>query len=144
MNPLPILALVAVAGTYSMATERLNQDFAPKQYSQAEQVVYYPGGSDDLSVYSLMERVAPSLDSPRCEAQAQMASILARDFSEHPVENRVIGDGLQVVLWGSTEMGTWTLVHNGDDGVACVVSSGTGWTDLSSADEIFSAAPLSS
>ena len=144
MNVLPILALVAVAGTYAVASERSNQEFAPKPVIQTEQVAYYPGGTDDLSVYSLMERVAPSLDSPRCEGQAEMANILARDYNEQPVDKRVIGDGLHVVLWGSTDMGTWTLVHDGEDGVSCVVSSGTGWTDLSSADEIFANDPLSS
>lgn len=144
MNPFPILALATVVGTYSVATDRLNQDFASQHYAVTDGVSYNPGGSNDLAVYDLVERAAPALNSPRCELEAQMASILARDYSEHPVDRRVVGDGLHVVLWGSTEMGTWTLVHDGNDGVACVVSSGIGWTDQSSPDQIFANAPLAS
>lgn len=144
MNPLPFLALATVVGSYTLATDRLNQEFSPKQIIQTEQVSYMPGGADDLTVYDVMERVAPALDSPRCEAETEMASVLERDYSEHPVDKRVVGDGLQVVLWGSSDMGTWTLVHNGGDGVACVISSGTGWTETSSPEEIFANAPLAS
>ena len=144
MNLFPIIALAAVAGTYSMATDRLNQQFATKPPVQAEQVNYYPGGQNDLTVYTLMERVAPSLNTTRCEATAQMATILTIDFSEQPVEKRVMADGLDVELWGSDQMGTWTVVHNGNDGISCVVSSGTGWTAQTPPDQIFADAPLAS
>ena len=144
MNALSLFALASVVGGYSLAIDNLYQEFAPQDYTYYEPVSYSPAGLDGLSVYDLVERAAPALDAPRCEAQAQMASILARDFSEHPVDRRVVGDGLHVVLWGSTEMGTWTLVHDGDDGVTCVVSSGIGWTDPSMADQIFANAPLAS
>jgi len=144
MNVLPLLALVSVVGTYSLATDQLNHDFAPQRHSLSQQVSFNPGDIDDLAVYDLVERAAPALNSPRCEVQAQMASILARDYSEHPVDRRVSGDGLHLVLWGSTEMGTWTLVHDGEDGVACVISSGIGWTHQSTPDLIFANAPLAS
>ena len=144
MNALSILALASVVGGYSLAIDRVYQEFAPQDHIFSEPVSYYPAGMGNLSVHDLVERAAPALNTPRCEAQAQMASILARDYSEHPVGRRVVGDGLHVVLWGSTEMGTWTLVHDGDDGVTCVISSGIGWTDQSMADQIFANAPLAS
>ncbi|MEO6300077.1 MAG: hypothetical protein ABIV25_11160 [Paracoccaceae bacterium] len=142
MNPLPILALLGVAATYTVATQHLNDESdasaaqPPSSYSQA--------ANTDLAVFDLVEHAAPSLDSPRCESQPAMAMILARDYDETPVEYRVVGEGLKVELWGSTEMGTWTLVHNGDDGIACVVSSGIGWTLNSTPDDVFKNAPLAS
>lgn len=142
MNPLPILALAAVAGTYSVATHKLEQDFAAPSYVQS--ISYPMSNADDISVYGLVERVAPAMDTARCEAQAQMNTILTVDFEEKPIEKRIVGDGLHVELWGSTEMGTWTLIHDGSDGVACVISSGIGWTDESLPDQIFLNAPLAS
>ena len=142
MNPLPILALAAVAGTYSVVTYKLEQDFASPSHVQS--VSNPMSDTADVSVYSLVERVAPAMDTARCEAQAQMDTILTVDFEEQPIEKRIVGDGLHVELWGSTEMGTWTLVHDGNDGVACVISSGIGWTDESSPDQIFMNAPLAS
>ena len=144
MNVLSYIALATVVCGYSLAIDRVHQEFAPQEYAYSEPVSYNPAGMGGLSVYDLVERAAPALNAPRCEGQAQMANILARDYSEHPVDRRVVGDGLHVVLWGSTEMGTWTLVHDGDDGITCVISSGIGWTDQSVADQIFANAPLAS
>jgi len=141
MNPLPIIALAAVAGGYGLAIDRLNDQFAEPPLQQAS---YSQQMANDLAVYDLIEKAAPALDAPRCEMEAVMANILQRDYAETPVEQRVVGDGLHVELWGSTEMGTWTIVHNGNDGMACVVSSGIGWTEQSSADQIFQDAPLAS
>ena len=142
MNPLPILALLGVAATFAIASRHLNDEFTasaaqpPSPYLAAE--------NRGLAIFQLVERAAPDLDSPRCESQAAMANILHRDYDEAPVEQRVVGDGLHIQLWGSTEMGTWTLVHNGDDGISCVVSSGINWTTNSSPDDIFNSAPLAS
>ena len=142
MNLLPILALAAVAGTYSVVTYKLEQDFASPFHVQS--VSNPMSDTADVSVYSLVERVAPAMDTARCEVQAEMDIILTVDFEEKPIEKRIVGDGLHVELWGSTEMGTWTLVHDGNDGVACVISSGIGWTHESSPDQIFMNAPLAS
>lgn len=142
MNPLPILALAAVAGTYSVATRNLEQEFGRPAYVQSAS--YPTSGTEDLSVYGVIERVAPDLNTTRCEDQAQMNTILTVDFEEKPIEKRIVGDGLNVELWGSAKMGTWTLVHDGADGIACVVSSGIGWTPQSSPDQIFANAPLAS
>ena len=142
MNPLPLVALAAIVGAYSVATDRLNDEFATRNDTQ---LASYPtGGPNDLAVYDLVERAAPALDAPRCEPEAMMANILQRDYAETPIETRVVGDGLHVQLWGSTEMGTWTIVHNGDDGMACVVTSGIGWTEQSTPDQVFADAPLAS
>ncbi len=142
MNPLPILALIGVAAVYVVATERTNEEFAARAAPAPSP--YAAPANAGLAVFSLVEKAAPALDSPRCEAQAQMATVLMRDYDEAPVETRVVGDGLQVQLWGSLGAGTWTLVHNGSDGVSCVVSSGTNWTASSTPDDVFNSAPLAS
>lgn len=140
MNPLPFLALATIVASYSVATDQLGAHFDPKYDPTV--AALEQGGTDDFAVYDLVEDASVSANAQRCETQATLAEILSRDFEETPVEQRVVGDGMKVELWSSDRMGTWTLVHNGADGRACVVTTGIGWTHDSSPDAIFAGAPL--
>jgi hypothetical protein len=139
MKIVPILALGAVAATYFAATDRLEARFAAPPLT-----AYAADTSPQPSVYHLLDGTGQPFDEPHCAPHAQLAANLTHDFAERPVENRFRGDGLEMQLWASTLMGTWTLVHLGSDGIACIVTSGTGWTDAASPDDVFLTAPLAS
>lgn len=140
MNALPFLGLALIASGYAAATDRLDAWFAAQP--EAEIVAYDAGG--DLAIYDMLGHGAQPYDQPHCEAHAAMAENLNHDFAEEPVETRVSGDGLTMELWASDLLGTWTVVHKGEDGVSCIVSSGTGWEDGANPDLAFGDAGLAS
>lgn len=61
-------------------------------------------------------------DQPYCDGDSAIAQTLRHDFAEHPVATRA---GTE--LWGSAQMGTWTIVDHRDSGVTCIVGSGIGF-----------------
>lgn len=125
MNVLPMIALSTVALGFFGAVDQTERLFEDKP--QAQLTSY--AASPSLSVYDLMERAPQSIDQPFCDQSASVAATLAHDFAETRQETWTQGTDMVMQLWGSEVMGTWTLLHVGQDGIACVVSSGTGWTD---------------
>ncbi|MES2665569.1 MAG: hypothetical protein V4712_05680 [Pseudomonadota bacterium] len=142
MNPIPFLALAAVASAYGVATDRLNQKF--DTMPQPVLTSYAAQASGDLAVYDVLSHGAEPLEQPLCQGNLELAATLTNDFAEMPVAQTLTEDGLAMQLWSSTLMGTWTLVHKGDDGMSCIVSSGTGWTTQSSPEDVFDAEILAS
>ncbi len=146
MNPIPFVALAAVASVYAVATENLNRYFA--DLPAPEIVSYAAASSGDLAVYDVLAHGAEPMDQPVCQSNEALAATLTHDFAETPVAQAVEGEGLVMQLWSSDLMGTWTMVHRGGDGVSCIVSSGTGWTTASSPadvfDSVFDSAAISS
>lgn len=92
-------------------------------------------GADTPSVISMIanqpaQSLVPELnpDEPYCDLRTTLTQTLSHDFGEHLVQTKSQGpDGTE--LWGSDLMGTWTLVYHRQDGVACVIASGTGYSD---------------
>ncbi len=132
MNVLPMLALSAVAAGYFGAV-----DIADKYINTQPQAALtsYPA-SPHLTVHDLMERAPQSVDQPFCDQTAKVAETLAHDFAETEQNNWVQGGDMKLQLWGSEVMGTWTLLHVGNDDIACVVSSGTGWAEGMVPDDV--------
>lgn len=154
MNALPFLGLAAIAATFGLASQRLEARFAeepraavfaPAPSAGVPEMMAYDAGPAP-SVYD-METLAEDdqpYDQPHCQMHAAMAENLRHDFAEAPVETRVAAEGLVMELWGSEVMGTWTILHKGNDGVSCIVRSGTGWVGVETADLAFADAGLAS
>ncbi len=135
MNPIPFLALAAVASGYAVATERLDQYFA--NMPEPEIVSYAASADGEFSVYDVMADGSDAVTEPTCQTNDALAATLTHDFAETPVAQAVEGDGLVMQLWSSDLMGTWTMVHRGTDGISCIVSSGIGWTTASTPADVF-------
>ncbi|WP_395542488.1 hypothetical protein [Neotabrizicola sp. sgz301269] len=135
MNPIPFLALGLIASGYAA----FSSDITARVAAEPAQIVAYPAyaGTDQLSIYD-MPGVTPddAFDRPVCQDSATMVASLDHDFAETLVDTSLQADGLVMELYASTLMGTWTLVHKGDDGISCVVTSGIGWTDTATPDQV--------
>jgi hypothetical protein len=146
MNTLPILALATVASGYAASTARLDDYFNSLPEPAAEIMAWPAAPATGLSVYDMPGTVPGhemlAYDQPHCGVDAELTRALSQDFQEQKIDTRTRADGLLFDLYTSADMGTWTLVHRGDDGVSCVVSSGTGWTDAATPDQIFDQADL--
>lgn len=92
-------------------------------------------GADTPSVISMVasqpaqsQTDSLSAEEPYCDLRKPLTDTLRHDFGEHLVQTKAQGpDGTE--LWGSDVMGTWTLVYHRQDGVACVIASGIGYSD---------------
>lgn len=78
-------------------------------------------------------------DQPYCATDAEIAATLRQDFDEHPIE-LTGAQGTQ--LWGSDDLGTWTLVAPRDDQTSCIIASGIGFSDDHGAQAFFTVAGL--
>jgi len=143
MNPIPFLALGLIASGYAA----FSSDITARVAAEPAQIVAYPAyvGTDNLSIYD-MPGATPdaAYDRPLCQDSATMVASLNHDFAETLVDTSLQADGLVMELYASTLMGTWTLVHKGDDGVSCVVTSGIGWTETATPDQVLAQANLAS
>lgn len=63
-------------------------------------------------------------DRPYCAPDAEITMVLEHDFNEAPVDDRT-HSGTQ--LWGSDQLGTWTLVAPRADETSCIIASGIGF-----------------
>ena len=144
MNSLPILALGLVVSGYSYATAKLDDHFATTPVVQI--VAYDAEGTDDFTVYdmaNLASQTPTDMTATRCDTAAVMAKSLENDFEEGFVNSSIKADGLVMDLYASPDQGTWTLIHRGNDGISCVVSSGIGWSDASKPQDVFNPVHLS-
>ena len=78
-------------------------------------------------------------DQPYCAADAEIAATLEHDFNELPVDT-ANADGTK--LWGSEQMGTWTLVAARDDQTSCIIASGIGFDDQADTQAYYEVAGL--
>jgi hypothetical protein len=69
----------------------------------------------------------PALTETYCDARATVQAALGRDFAETPRLAALTGTGMTMELWTSDRTGSWTVVHHGQDGISCVVSTGMDW-----------------
>lgn len=143
MNSIPFLALAFVASGYAYATAHL--DLPTQKRVSSPLTAYAAVETDDFSVYEVMAAESQNgVAAPRCEDHAALSVDLSQEFGEIRVTERTAGEDLVMELWASDAFGTWTMVHKGTDGVSCVVSSGTGWTTSTTADQVFDMVPLAS
>lgn len=77
---------------------------------------------------SLLGEGALSLTETYCDLRATVGETLRHDFDEHPRLATLTATGMTMELWTSDLLGTWTLVHHGEDGISCIVRSGQDWT----------------
>ena len=136
MNPVPFLGLALIASGYAAATDSLDRWFAAQPEPQ---IAAYSAVQDGPapSVYDMLNHGAEPYDRPHCAAHATLAASLTADFNEVQVASRTSGSGLVMQIFASEEMGTWTVVHAGADGVSCVVASGTGWMPGATPDMVY-------
>lgn len=63
-------------------------------------------------------------DQPYCAENSEIHATLKQDFNERPVDHR---QHAGTELWGSDQMGTWTLVAPRPDQTSCIIASGIGF-----------------
>lgn len=64
-------------------------------------------------------------DQPYCAGDSEIHATLKHDFNETRVDD---GQHEGAELWGSDQMGTWTLVAPRTDATSCIIASGIGFT----------------
>lgn len=62
-------------------------------------------------------------DRPYCAEDREIRHTLQQDFAEKPVD----ASHEDAELWGSEQMGTWTLVAPREDKTSCIIASGIGY-----------------
>ena len=131
--------------SYTYASAQLDKQFS---HIPATQIVAYDAqGTDDFTVYdvaNLSSQTPTDLTATRCDSAQVLANSLETDFEENFVNTSLQAEGLVMDLYASPNQGTWTLIHRGNDGISCVVSSGTGWTDASTPADVINIAHLAS
>jgi hypothetical protein len=65
-------------------------------------------------------------DQPYCAKDREIQQTLKHDFDEKPVD---ASQHAGTQLWGSQQMGTWTLVAPRPDDTSCIIASGIGYQD---------------
>lgn len=63
-------------------------------------------------------------DQPYCAENDEIQQTLSHDFAEKPVDQ---DSRAGAELWGSSQMGTWTLVAARADDTSCIIASGIGY-----------------
>ena len=139
-NPLPILALGAVAIGYAGAIDRTDQMFE----SYAPSAVAAFTSTSNLSVEEFVSKLPETVQDPYCAAEREMIATLTDDFAEVRQASWIRGDALKMELWASDVMGTWTVLHVGSEIVTCLVASGFGWDEGMTLLEVLGASALAS
>lgn len=139
MNVLPILAAATIGLGYFGVAETVNKN--PDPIDQA-QLVAYPADVAATALAPITSSGQQEVDQAFCGSTWDVTDSLAHDFAETAQETWVHGADLVLQLWASDTMGTWTLLHVGQDGFSCVVSSGMGWNDGVSAADVLALAPI--
>ena len=80
-------------------------------------------------------------DQPYCAPDREIAATLMHDFNESLVETAG-HEGLATALWGSEQMGTWTLVAQREDASSCIIASGIGFDPAAGAETFYRVAGL--
>lgn len=65
-------------------------------------------------------------DQPYCATHDEISQTLQHDFGEKLIDISQFA-GLGAQLWGSDQLGTWTLVAPRGDGISCIIASGIGF-----------------
>lgn len=88
------------------------------------------------SVYDALGHLQVSEAETYCDVHKVLNDGLSHDFDEKLRAEKTSAEGLQIELWTSDVMGTWTALHHGEDGVSCVIASGVDWSPSIDADDL--------
>jgi hypothetical protein len=88
-------------------------------------------GAINLALYDAVPRVGDAQlpTDPFCDSPDIVAISLTEDYAEEITLSAMNDDGTRFDFWASGQSGTWTVTYTRADGIACVVGSGTGWSD---------------
>ncbi|MDO5621628.1 MAG: hypothetical protein Q4G24_09185 [Paracoccus sp. (in: a-proteobacteria)] len=126
------IAALPVSGAFAAIESAAWNNANPRGWSAVS-------GVDTRSVMeSVRDQTAVAADQPYCDVTKAVEDTLRHDFTESFVSAGA--DDTQ--LWGSEQMGTWTLVMNRGDGTACIVASGVGYQTETSPQRYFALAGL--
>lgn len=78
-------------------------------------------------------------DQPYCASDDEIHQTLQHDFEEQPVDRQ---HHAETELWGSDQLGTWTLVAPRDDQTSCIIASGIGFDTAQDVDVYYTTAGL--
>lgn len=78
-------------------------------------------------------------DQPYCAVNAEIHQTLNKDFNESRIDSQ---GHAGTELWGSDQMGTWTLVAPRGDDTSCIIASGIGFDDQRDLDVYYVTAGL--
>lgn len=102
-------------------------------------------GMDTSAVMASAESFASGelagADTPYCDVDNAVAQTLTHDFGEALVDDAKVGSA-NTQLWGSSLMGTWTLVMARPDSTSCIVASGVGYSDSTNPDVFYAKAGI--
>ncbi|WP_103334967.1 hypothetical protein [Pseudotabrizicola formosa] len=135
-NPLPFLALAAVALGYSGAIDRVESRVQPTPVAAFS-------ATPNLSVQDYVAALPETLQDPLCGARDVITADLSQAFAETFEASVEHEPGVSLEVWASDMMGTWTVVHVEHEGLACIVSSGFGWEEGMTAADVLQDRPLS-
>lgn len=138
-NPLPFLALGALAIGYAGAIKETDRAFAT---TASPTVAAFPA-TPNLSVQDFVGKLPETAQDPLCDSKEAVTASLSDDFAEEFEASWSNLPNAAVELWTSDLMGTWTVLHIDDAGLACIVSSGFGWEEGMGAETILQERPLS-
>lgn len=78
-------------------------------------------------------------DQPYCADDSEIHQTLTQDFSENRIDAQ---QHAGTELWGSDQMGTWTLVAPRKDNTSCIIASGIGFDEEKSVEVYYTTAGL--
>ena len=139
-NPVPFLALGAVAIGYFGAIDHTDRQFAEQPAPSIAAFTAAP----NLSVQDFVARLPETVQDPHCDTVQAITAALHQDFAETKQASWSNSGTKDMELWASDLMGTWTLVHVESDAMACIVASGFGWSEGMTAQDVLQSAPVSS
>lgn len=73
-------------------------------------------------------------DQPWCGRDTEIEATLNHDFDERKIATNM----RDTALWGSQQMGTWTMVLERPDQTSCIIASGVGFSEQASPSAYFS------
>lgn len=138
-NPLPLLALGTVAIGYAGAIDQTDLAFDTKPNPA---IAAFPAATN-LSVQDYVGGIPETIEDPLCDVREAITSSLSDSFAETLERTWEHEQNVEMELWTSDLMGTWTLLRVGNDSMACIVSSGFGWEDGMAAESVVQLRPVS-
>lgn len=137
----PRIARLAVAGSVALLTAM--PAMAASRPDQPVQGWSAMQGTDPATLLNDVQTMPVSEladeDQPYCASDDEIANTLAQDFNERPIDTAGAGG---TELWGSDQMGTWTLVAARADDTSCIIASGIGYSDEKNAALFYRTAGL--
>ncbi|WP_126975196.1 hypothetical protein [Frigidibacter oleivorans] len=134
---MPIRSTLAIALTGLAAATVLMTDaaesFAPSFTASPRAPLSRPAAQhptlDNLAVMNLVTAhgASQAYDEPYCDVRVTVTTKLAADFEERRVAPPRLVEDMQVEVWASDRLGTWTMLATRPDGIACVIDTGRNW-----------------